>query len=312
MTTPAIKLAEDYRAVGTPERLSWGSIELQVTNLDRSVQFWTDVMGLRARATRSSGAIELGTRLQTLIVLHPGARQPVLSGHTGMYHVAIGMPSQQEFSRYLARLIERRIQASPVDHTMSKAIYLSDPDGHGIEIAYETPERFQRFVDHPSGIAMIDADGRLRSGRDPLDLRFELSQAPRVGLDLPISDDAFIAHLHLHVQALEPAIRFYEQIGFIRNLNLPKIGMADLGAGGAYTHRIAVNVWQGPNAKKPPADAAQLVGYEVRASDARILAEAATALQGELHTSLMLTRDLNGASLALRLLEQPTMALESL
>jgi len=94
------------------DRLSWGQVELQVTDLDRAVAFWTMALGLIER-DHSAPGIGLGTKERTLIVLHPGAETPVKAPFTGMYHVAIGVRSQAEFSRMLARLIHLNIQVGP-------------------------------------------------------------------------------------------------------------------------------------------------------------------------------------------------------
>ena len=91
------------------DRLSWGQVELQVTDLDRAVAFWTMVLGLIER-DHSAPGVALGTKDRTLIVLHPGAQTPVKAPFTGMYHVAIGVRSQVEFSRMLARLIQMNVQ----------------------------------------------------------------------------------------------------------------------------------------------------------------------------------------------------------
>lgn len=250
MTTAALRLAGDHAATGTPERFSYGIVELQVTNLERAATFWSAALGLHVR--EESNAVLLGTAAKTLIVLHGGAHTPVTRGFSGLYHVAIAVPGQREFSRLLARLMRLRVPVSPVDHTMSKAIYLQDPDGIGIEIAYETPERFGRFEERLGAFILFDAKGERRSGVAPLDIPTEL--APAQGLDLmePIAQGTQIGHLHLHVPDLAEATVFYETLGFSRNLFMPQMGFADFGAGSAYTHRFAVNIWQGRNVPPPP------------------------------------------------------------
>lgn len=250
----------------TQERLSWNKVELQVTNLERSTHFWTDSLGLINRGIENAG-IALGTSRKTLVILHPGATEPARPGHTGLYHVALGVPDQREFSRILNRLIARRIPVSPVDHLMSKALYVSDPDGLGIEIAFETPGRFGRFGEMLDGFTLYDAQGRVHSGRERLDMRTELSHAPRTSLDGPLPDGAFLAHLHLKVNALEPALDWFEGLGFGHNLLLPHLGFADLGAGGAYTHRLALNTWEGQNITSAPARMARLLRYELEIND---------------------------------------------
>jgi catechol 2,3-dioxygenase len=87
------------------------------------------------------------------------------------------MPTQAEFSRRMQRFIDLGVPFSPVDHLMSKAIYLDDPDGHGIEIVYETPQRFGRFSFEGGRFGMVDAAGRPHSGRERLDLRAEMASS---------------------------------------------------------------------------------------------------------------------------------------
>src|SRR5262245_50059261 len=148
---------------------TFGPIHLDIVDRDRSLQFWRDVVGLRVRR-ESAGAMELGTPRETLLVLHPGASSGVRRGHTGLYHLAIHLPNEPEFARVLARLIMRRWPIAPTDHVMSKAIYLNDPDGIGLELTLETPERQRSMRVVGTSMEVIDAGGRFRSGRDPLDV----------------------------------------------------------------------------------------------------------------------------------------------
>lgn len=277
METEALALARTRTARKLPERLSYGPVELSVSNLDRAVRFWTSVLGFVPRPEDGPG-VALGTAQRTLVVLHQGAAAPAAKGHIGMYHVAFGLPTQAEFSRMMLRLRQLGIAHAPVDHLMSKAIYLSDPDGHGIEIAYETPARFGRFVQDAQGFAMLDARGQLRSGRETLDIPAELAMAQTTDIAAPIDDGAVVAHLHLHVPDLEPALTWFEDIGFVRNLNLSMIGLADMGAGAAYTHRLALNLWAGPHPKPAPASMARLLRYRLETTDAGVFARARNRL----------------------------------
>lgn len=115
---------------------------------------------------------------------------------------------------------------------------------------------------------MHDTEGRRRSGRDPLDLRAELALADGTDPALPLHRDARVAHLHLHVPAIDPALDWFEGLGFARNLDLPEFGMADMGAGAPYTHRLAVNIWAGRGARPAPAPSARLLSYELSTPDA--------------------------------------------
>ncbi|MEJ8474218.1 VOC family protein [Roseibium algae] len=273
MQTDALTLAEKTAEMGHSERLSWGVVEFQVTDLHRAVAFWTTALGLQLREQDSQMAA-LGTQSKTLFVFRSGAKVPVSPRHLGMYHVAIGVPDQAEFSRLLARLITKRVRVSPTDHLMSKAIYLADPDGLEIEIALETPERFGRFGDMSKGLVLYDANGQQHSGRAPLDVDAELSHAKRADLETPLSNGAFLAHMHFKVAQLEAAAAWYEGIGFARNLMLHNWGFADMGAGAAYTHRLAMNIWAGPNLKPAPANMARLTGYALHVHDAAVMENA--------------------------------------
>lgn len=301
MDTPALKLARHREAANLPERLSWGPLTLSVTNLDRAQAFWTGVLGFVPRPTEGP-SLALGTPDRTLVILQPGATRPVARGHAGMYHVAFRMPSQAEFSRRIRRLLDLRIPFAPVDHLMSKALYLDDPDGHGIEIAYETPARFGRFTDAGGRFAMFDAAGRPHSGRERLDLRAELAAADGTDPALPLHRDATVAHLHLHVPALDPSLAWFEGVGFARNLHLPDFGMADMGTGAPYTHRLAMNIWAGHGVRPAPAASARLLSYRLETTDTAIFTATARARLTEIPDTDVLTgTDPAGVTLILAL-----------
>lgn len=249
------------------DRLSWGVVELQVTNLERAVAFWTTSLGLIERHHQAPGTA-LGTQERTLFILHPGANTPAAAPYTGMYHVAVGVRSQAEFSRMLARLIKLNIKVGPTDHLMAKSIYFHDPDGLEIEVTFETPERFSHFGDMSRGLTLYDVDGNTHSGRGPLDIKAELAYAAAADPMQPLADDSYIAHLHFKVAALEPALDWFETLGFERHLTLNSWGFADMGAGLPNTHRLAMNTWAGPNRAPMPQNMAGLLHYELITQDA--------------------------------------------
>lgn len=300
MDTPALALARQRAADSLPERLTWGPLTLSVTNLDRAEAFWTEVIGFVRRPHAGPG-LALGTPDRTLVVLAPGATGPVARGHTGMYHVAFRMPSQAEFSRRMQRFITLRVPFSPVDHLMSKAMYLDDPDGHGIEIALELPERFGGFRNAGGRFSMVDAAGRPHSGRERLDMRAELAAADGTDPALPLHRDASVAHLHLHVPALDPSLTWFEGLGFARNLHLPDFGMADMGAGAPYTHRLAMNLWAGPGAQPAPRNSARLLSYRLETSEPDIFAAAKAHLTESSDPGVLTGTDPAGVTLTLAL-----------
>ncbi|WIB36069.1 VOC family protein [Curtobacterium sp. MCJR17_043] len=226
-------------------------MHLEVTDLGRSTAFWTDVIGLVLRS-ESQDEVELGTKAQTLVTLHPGAQTGFLQGHSGLYHLAVHPPTEADFARILLRLIRVGWQISPTDHIMSKAIYLLDPDGITVEITLETPERLRGFHFDDNGPYVLRQDGSRSNGREPLDVRAVLAALPDDDTTLPVPEGTKIGHVHLYVGDLEAAYGFYRTFGFNQAVWAPRFHMGDLGGGGAFNHRIAVNTWQGIGAPQSP------------------------------------------------------------
>lgn len=252
-------------SVANPRRqeiASFGSVNLEVTDLGRSTAFWHRVIGLHIRS-EAPETVELGTPDQTMVTLHSGARHGYLLRHSGLYHLAVHPPSTVEFARILKRLVNAGWRHAPVDHIMSKAIYLNDPDGITVEITLETPHRLRELVVNGNSVRAVRTDGRLESGRDPFDVTAMLATLD--GLDDAdlVASDTRIGHVHLHVADLLEAYRFYRTLGFTQALWAPQLGVGDLGAGGAFNHRIAVNTWQGRGAPQSPRGTARMRDFTI-------------------------------------------------
>lgn len=252
----------DPRPIGR-EVASFGAVELEVTDLPRSVAFWVEVIGLAVRS-ESPERVELGTAQETLVTLFPGARAVFQQRHSGLYHLAIHPPTEPDFARILLRLIRAGWGISPTDHVMSKAIYLLDPDGITVEITLETPERMREFVVTDRYFHIIDANGDQRSGRDPLDVRAVLETLPDDDTTRSVPVGTRIGHVHLYVGDLSAAFEFYASLGFNKATWAPQIRMGDLGAGGHFNHRIAVNTWQGEGAPQSPEGTARMRRFAIR------------------------------------------------
>jgi catechol 2,3-dioxygenase len=117
-----------------------GAVHLTVADLERSLDYYRQAVGLEVlehaagRASLGEGGIEL---LQ--LVEEPGAR-PAL-GHTGLYHFALLVPERLDLARWLAHAARDRVPLVGLsDHFVSEALYLSDPDGNGIELYVDRPE----------------------------------------------------------------------------------------------------------------------------------------------------------------------------
>ena len=254
---------ETRAAAPSADFVTFGAVHLDITDAGQSLAFWRDRVGLQLRGQDADGALHLGTDEETLLVLHPGATSPARRGHAGLYHLAIHLPDEGEFARVLARLFDRRTFMSPTDHVFSKAIYLDDPDGLGLEFTLETPERLRSVRMTPMGPEVIDASGQRRSGRDPLDVRAVLSHLPDNDLDRPLPLGTRIGHMHLHVGEIAGNRRFYENdLGFILANDFGS--GVDFHANGRFKHRMAINTWQGTGVTQPPAGTAGLRHFTIR------------------------------------------------
>jgi catechol 2,3-dioxygenase len=152
-----------------------GHVHLKVADLERAVAFYRDVIGLDVTQRYGSGAAFLSAggyhHHIGLNVWESRGGTPPPAGHTGLYHVAILFPSRLELSRALRRLVRHRVPlAGASDHGVSEALYLSDPDGNGLEL----------YVDRPASEWPRDENGALQMVTRALDLQslLELSDGP--------------------------------------------------------------------------------------------------------------------------------------
>ncbi len=268
---------ESQTAVRTAPQLplttTLGPVRIAVTDREKALAIWQDVVGLDL-IRENAEVLELGIGGKVLIVLELGAKRPVVQNTTGLYHVAVHVPTRRDFAQFLVRALQRRVRVSPTDHLVSEAIYLWDFDGNGIEITFETPWR-GTLGDPESGNYATTTDGRKHSGREPIDVDELLGEIEGDINAVPprMPEGTRIGHVHVHVNSLEDAMRFYRDgIGFGGLFIIRSFGMGDVGLD--YTpHSIAFNVWAGPNAKPAPADAAGLRWFGVVVPDVKTLNE---------------------------------------
>lgn len=255
-----------------------GMVTLKVADLDRQEQFYQTVLGFHL-LERQKGATLLGTDQHRLLQLVETPDHRRYSRNAGLYHFAILFPNRQTFALAVARLFHLQIANAPTDHIMTKATYLNDPEGNGIELYAESPEDGWMGMESGQFIARR-ADGSLSSGREPLDLENLFSLLPPAAdLQSPLPAETIIGHIHLHVPHLQAAVDFYHQtIGFdIMGVD-PAIQMGFLSAGG-YHHHIGLNTWQGPGVPLPPADALGLQDFEVLLPDQAAMEQARLRLE---------------------------------
>lgn len=247
-----------------PEGTKLGVVHLDVTDIERSVAFWTTYVGLSVVAEHTDYT-EIGVDGVTLIALYPGAFGPVVPRRTGLYHVAIHLPSKKELARVVARVGTIGWPQSPTDHTETMATYFSDPDGNGIEITFETPERGHLVRSEDQFSAML-ADGTYRGATEALDvddLMSTLSEQDDLSLHMP--SGTRVGHVHLHVNDLDAARAYYRDvIGFGDMRAFERYGMSDFSLVTSYVpHALAINSWNGRSASPRPKGTSGLQGWDL-------------------------------------------------
>lgn len=261
-----------------PLATSFGPIHIAATDRAAALAVWQDVVGLDLLAEAES-EITLGAGRKPLVVLVLGAARPAVPRTLGLYHVALHVPARADLAQVAVRAMQRNVRISPTDHLVSEAIYLWDRDGNGIEMTFETPWR-GRLGDPEQGAYAITNDGRPHSGREPIDMQgllAELGSNPVLEPRLPAGTR--IGHVHVHVNDLERAMRFYRDgLGFGGLFIIRQFGMGDVGLG-YVPHAIAFNIWSGPRAKLPPAGSAGLRWFSVVLPDAGTLADVRRRLE---------------------------------
>jgi catechol 2,3-dioxygenase len=226
-----------------------GAVHVTVGDLDRSVDYYTLAIGLES-IERAGGVARLGAGGEELLVLHeePGA-QPV-RGHTGLFHFALLLPERTDLARWLVHAAGARVPLSGMsDHLVSEAIYLRDPDFHGIEIYRDRPRS-----EWPHG-----PDGEVEMDTIPLDTDslVESLDHGSVGEFEGLPGGTRMGHVHLHVADIAETERFYRDVlGF--DLMVRYGSEATFLSAGGYHHHIGGNVWAGRGATPPPPGSAAL------------------------------------------------------
>ncbi len=235
-----------------PAATRLGRVVLQIADLDRSRAWYQRVLGLRA-IEQSPGRVVLGPQSDDNAIVElrerRGARPVPPRGRLGLYHFAILLPHRAALARFLAHLRDLGERAGMSDHLVSEALYLTDPDGLGIEVYADRPRDRWRARDR-----------ELVMATEPLDVA-DLLAATAGTAWTGAPANTTLGHVHLHVGDLERAADFYH-----RGLGLDQVvwsypGALFLSAGG-YHHHLGVNTWARGAAPAGEGDA-RLVEWEV-------------------------------------------------
>jgi len=268
------KLAAQQRQIGIhpPERLPAGAhitrVRLAVSNLERSIQFYTQVIGL-AVLNQSGRFARLGPQDSAQVLLEleqfPGV-EPITSGkRLGLYHTAFLLPSRQALSSFARHLNRLGVPFGAGDHLYSEALYLTDPDGLDVEVYADRDRSAWKF----EGQEIVSATNAVR-----LTELLALTDIPWVGAPAGTS----VGHIHLYIGDLEKAAGFYHAALGMDIVTWRYPGALFISAGG-YHHHVGLNVWAAGSPAASERDA-RLLFWELAFSQAEELERAAERLRG--------------------------------
>jgi catechol 2,3-dioxygenase len=229
-----------------------GLVTLRVSDLERSRRFYEGILAFQPIEV-TPGKVVLGDQekqpLLELLEVPGAAPQPRRA--TGLYHVAILFPTRADLGRELLRLVSANLQIGQGDHLVSEALYLSDPDGNGLELYRDRPRDTWRW-----------SNGVVEMATNPVDIRGLAEEGARDAEPWEvIPAGTRVGHIHLQIGDIKEAEHFYHTIlGFDVVCHYP--GALFVSAGG-YHHHIGLNTWHSRGAQPTPANSAGLQNYMV-------------------------------------------------
>lgn len=217
-----------------PEETIVKQVKLKVANLEEMTEFYTGMIGL-VLLKQDGNTTFLGAQdsSEVLLILEE-LLQPAAKRETaGLYHTAFLLPSRKDLGNSLLWLLQNQVEIGAADHGYSEAIYLSDPEGNGIEI----------YRDKPMSEWDIRENGEIIGVTEELDGDAVVGTAD--GKWLGLAPGSRIGHVHLQVADLSETEAFFEKLGFSLKSNFGR--RAKFFAAGNYHHHIGTNNWAGLN-----------------------------------------------------------------
>ena len=226
-----------------------GQVSLKVRNLDRALRFYREAIGFKVLAqSDKSAALTADGKKALLTIEQPDDAAPKQGRTTGLYHFALLLPTRSDLARIVGHFARIGLRFGSSDHLVSEALYLSDPDGNGIEIYRDRDPAEWNWK-----------RGEVEMAVDPLDFRDLLT----AGDDRPwngLPAGTLMGHIHLHVSELGSAERFYaDGLGFevVNRFGAQALFLST----GRYHHHIGLNTWNGEGAPRPAANSVGLKSF---------------------------------------------------
>lgn len=226
-----------------------GQVNLKVQSLERALQFYQEVIGFKVlEQTDKSANLTADGKTVLLSIEQPEDAAPMEGRTTGLYHFALLLPTRSDLAQIVQHFANIGLRFGSSDHLVSEALYLSDPDGNGIEI-YRDREPSEWKWNH----------GEVDMTVDPLDFKDLLSGVSQQAWNgLPAG--TVMGHLHLHVSELVKTEQFYTRgLGFevVNRYGAQALFIST----GKYHHHIGLNTWNGVGAPKPSENSVGLQSF---------------------------------------------------
>ncbi|WP_432363171.1 VOC family protein [Sporosarcina sp. UB5] len=275
-----------------PPHIYTGEVLLKVTDLDKLTSFYTEIIGFRVLEKAENRVTLTADGKNPLLVLEqPEHILPKEPRRTGLYHFALLLPTRADLGKAIKHFSNNQIPLGASDHLVSEALYLSDPDGNGIEIYRDRePESWKWQNDF---VAMSS---------DALDARAIVEESGNDEWNgLPTG--TIMGHVHLHVANLPETQTFYEALGFRVVTTYPQ---ALFMSTGNYHHHLGLNTWNGAGAPRPSEESAGLQAYTLVYPDEATLATAIEKIEElgatvESNAGYSVTKDPAGNGIILRI-----------
>ncbi|WP_042199427.1 VOC family protein [Paenibacillus camerounensis] len=221
-----------------------GLVKIRVSNLERSLAFYQNVVGLQVLRRHGREAEMTADGQRVLLNLREIEHPQVLSRKgAGLFHFAILLPDRPSLGLVLRNLIDSEMEIGQGDHLVSEALYIQDPDNNGIEL----------YRDRPRDTWQRDSAGDYVMTTDPVDVDGLLAASEGLTWKgLPAG--TVIGHVHFHVGDLAEAKKFYvDALGFEPTTHYGNSALF-ISAGG-YHHHMGLNIWAGQGAPATPDNA---------------------------------------------------------
>jgi len=243
-----------------PDQTHLSQVHLRTARLERAREFFLGVLGLEVSWESESGLAFAGKPdAADMLVFSEDRQAPARPRSSiGLYHLALRYATRDALARAYRRLVDIGYPVDGAsDHGVSEAIYLSDPDGNGLELYADRPRSYWHW-----------RQGQVALVTTPLDLDDLLAGVPARIAATGMAPQPDLGHVHLQVRDLSAAERFYSQFLGLAVTQRSCPG-ALFFAAGDYHHHVGVNVWGGRAA--PPPNSVGLVSYRLEVPVEEIL-----------------------------------------